>query len=115
MPHPVPIYKNDFVEDSGNLPPMRALPPGENNDLFRQPIAFAISTSKRPFLNWNGSNRTSEIPAIFPMPRRYTGIRSKSPFAMSHDRRRGFFVPASFVLESPGALRLPDAGACAVP
>jgi hypothetical protein len=112
MPHPVPIYKNDFVEALRIFRSFPALPAiRKTTALLDNRLHSASPPQKRPFLNWNGSNRTSEIPAIFPMPQRYTGIRSKSPFAMSHDRRRGFFVsdlPAPAIALVPAQCTVPE-------
>jgi len=90
-----------------------ALPSGhhKNSGFPRQPIAFGVSASKRPFLNWNGSNGTSEIPAIFPMPRRYTGIRSKKSLRNEPRPASWLFCACTF----PAPAIDPDTGSCIVP
>jgi hypothetical protein len=88
-----PDLQERFCRGFTNIPLLPCHPGHQKDDRSSgQPIACGISAAKRPFLNWNRSNLTGERSAIFPMPRRYTGIRSKKSIRTSHDRRRGFFV-----------------------
>jgi hypothetical protein len=59
-----------------------------------------------PELESQQPHRRKDLP-FFPCRGATLESEVRNPFAMSHDRRRGFFVPASFVRECPGACDWP--------